>query len=67
MVSFNQLATFTGQALAFVSNNFLYTIALFMLHHLLKNHMVDMKKVFALLLFSLVFLCAHLLHGVDEI
>lgn len=26
MVSFNQLATFTGQALAFVSNNFLYTI-----------------------------------------
>jgi sugar porter (SP) family MFS transporter len=26
MVSFNQLATFTGQALAFVSNNFLYRI-----------------------------------------
>jgi sugar porter (SP) family MFS transporter len=26
MVSFNQLATFTGQAIAFVSNNFLYTI-----------------------------------------
>lgn len=26
MVSFNQLATFTGQALAFVSNNFLYNI-----------------------------------------
>ena len=26
MVSFNQLATFTGQAIAFVSNNFLYNI-----------------------------------------
>lgn len=26
MVSFNQLATFTGQALAFVSNNFLYQV-----------------------------------------
>jgi sugar porter (SP) family MFS transporter len=26
MVSFNQLATFTGQALAFVSNNFLYQL-----------------------------------------
>ena len=26
MVSFNQLATFTGQAIAFISNNFLYSI-----------------------------------------